>query len=383
LFLGFGWGGAASAAPGAGGVDVIEVSGRIDPLVKDFIGDSLRRAERAASVALVIQLDSGGTLLSAGELDGLASELARARVPVAVWIGPSGARAARGAVRLVRAAAVTGIAPGSHLGSLPAARAVSRHAVDTAAPTLGDFIVGLDGRNVAGRTLSTARVVRRGNLLRREPAVEVRFAKLGLLPRLLHTVASPSVAYLLFVVGLLLLVFEFFTAGVGVAGATGAGCLVLAAYGLTVLPATGPGVALVLLGMFGFAVDVQTGAPRVWTVIGAAALATGSWRLYHGQQLSWLTAVPTMVGVVLFMLAAMPAVVRARFSAPTIGRESMIGEVGEAAAALAPDGMVRVRDGLWQARTNRATPIAAGEPVRVVAVEGLLLEVERTESDRP
>jgi membrane-bound serine protease (ClpP class) len=87
--------------------------------------------------------------------------------------------------------------------------------------------------------------------------------------------------------------------------------------------------------------------------------------------------------VALFMLAAMPAVVRARFSTPTIGRESMIGELGQATAALAPEGTVLVRDALWRARTNRATPIAEGDPVRVVAVEGLLLEVERVESDRP
>src|SRR5437588_1168811 len=115
LCLGLWWPASAGATPPAGGIDVIEVSGSIDPVVRDFIADSLRRAERAASVALVVQLDSGGTLLSAAELDALDSELARARVPVAVWVGPSGARAARGALRLVRAAAVTGIAPGSHV----------------------------------------------------------------------------------------------------------------------------------------------------------------------------------------------------------------------------------------------------------------------------
>jgi membrane-bound serine protease (ClpP class) len=81
-------------------------------------------------------------------------------------------------------------------------------------------------------------------------------------------------------------------------------------------------------------------------------------------------------GTLIFMLSAMTAMVRARFSTPTIGREELVGEMGKAEADVAPDGLVRVRDALWRARTNRATPIHAGDRVRVVAVEGIVLEVE-------
>ncbi|MCB0971666.1 MAG: hypothetical protein KDA97_09165, partial [Acidimicrobiales bacterium] len=72
----------------------------------------------------------------------------------------------------------------------------------------------------------------------------------------------------------------------------------------------------------------------------------------------------------------MPAMVRTRFSTPTIGREWMIGEEGAARTAVSPDGVVEVRGAPWRARTNRATPIAEGDPIRVVEVDGLLLEVE-------
>jgi membrane-bound serine protease (ClpP class) len=75
----------------------------------------------------------------------------------------------------------------------------------------------------------------------------------------------------------------------------------------------------------------------------------------------------------------MTAMVRSRFSTPTVGREGMIGEEGTAEVAVSPDGVVMIRGARWRARTNRATPIAAGEPVRVVAVEGLVLEVEPPE----
>ena len=76
------------------------------------------------------------------------------------------------------------------------------------------------------------------------------------------------------------------------------------------------------------------------------------------------------------MISGMPAMVRTRFSTPTIGRESMIGEMGVALSGVDPEGTVQVRGAPWRARTNRATPIQAGDPVRVVAVDGSLLEVE-------
>jgi membrane-bound serine protease (ClpP class) len=162
-----------------------------------------------------------------------------------------------------------------------------------------------------------------------------------------------------------------------VAAATGAGCLVLACYGLAALPTRPYAVALVVLGVVGFAIDVQAGAPRAWTVIGTLALAVGSVRLYQdGLAPSPLVLTVVMAGTALFMVAGMPAMIRARFATPTIGRESMVGDTGRAVAAVDPEGTVEVRGAPWRARTNRATPIAAGEAVRVVGIDGLLLEVE-------
>ena len=372
-------------------VAVIEVSGRIDPIVADFIRDSLRTAERASSEALVIQLDSPGDLLSGAQMRALTTRLSRSSIPVAVWVGASGSHAYDGAARLADVAPVVGIAQGSRIGrcpecrvraglrttrSLSAPQAQAAKAADLVSPTIGDFIVDLDGRTVNGHTLHTARVVQRGGQPRREPSVQVSFAKLALVQRLLHTVASPSVAYLLLVAGMLLIVFEFFTVGVGLAGGAGALFLVLAGFGLAVLPTRPLGIGLLALGVAGLSIDVQTGAPRFWTGIGAVSLVAGTWMLYDGVGLPLITGVLVLLGAALFMLAAMPSVVRARFSTPTIGRESIVGEVGTATADLNPEGMVRVRDALWRARTNRATPIASGDVIRVAGVEGLVLQVE-------
>jgi membrane-bound serine protease (ClpP class) len=110
--------------------------------------------------------------------------------------------------------------------------------------------------------------------------------------------------------------------------------------------------------------------------VGVVAYALGSVLLFDGVAIGWLPLVAGLVGVVLMMLTGLPATVRSRFSTPTIGRESMIGEMGEAVAEAAPDGVVRVREALWPARTNRATPLAVGDRVRVTGIDGLVLEVE-------
>lgn len=387
---------AASCEPGSGPVSVIEVEGLLDPVLVDFVGDQIDAATEACAVALVLQLDSGGATVGDGELDDLVGAIEGSAVPVDVWIGPSGSTAAGDAVRVVAAAGVTGMAPGSSIEVTPALldareveptalgtadvgdrvgaeRAVELGLVDNDAPIIGEFVVGLTEQGVA------TRVVGEGDERRTEPVTPVSFGGLGVFAELMHTVASPAVAYLLFVIGLALLLFELYTAGVGVAGMVGAGSLVLGCYGLATLPTRPIGVALLLFAMFGYGVDVQTGVPRVWTAIGTTSLVLGSLLLFDGVSVSWVTLTIVIVGMTLAMLAGMPAMVRSRFSTPTIGREWMIGELGEARTDIDPDGVVTIRAAPWRARTNRATPIRAHEPARVVAIEGLLLEVEPAE----
>lgn len=366
-------------------VDVVQVSGWIDPVVADFLDKAVRDSEAGDAEALIIQLDSPGVLLGDHELEELLGVLEEAGVPVAVWIGGSGARASGGAGRLALAGHLAGMAPkarleheGRRLDPDAAFEAGLVELNEEESAVLGTFIAALDGREAAGRTLSTANFTETTDgPPEARLTVQARLAKLDLGPRMLHTVASPPVAYLLLVAGLALVVFELYTGGIGIAGGVGAACVALAGYGLAILPVNPWALALLVLSMFGFAVDVQTGVPRLWTGVGVVALVAGSLLLYDDPvSLGWLPLVGGTVGVVLLMVAGLPATVRSRFSTQTIGRESMIGEEGEAVAAIDPDGVVRVRDALWPARVNRATPLAAGDPVRVIAVVGASLEVE-------
>ena len=139
-----------------------------------------------------------------------------------------------------------------------------------------------------------------------------------------------------------------------------------------------------MASMLAFAVDVQVGVPRLWTAVGTVGTVIASWWLFEplpGASLrpSWITLLAGIGGVLLTFVVGMPSMVRTRFATPTIGREWMIGELGDVIEAVDPDGVVSVRDAKWRARTNRATPVPVGEQVRVVSIDGVTLEVEPLE----
>lgn len=388
----------ADESGSAGRVSVIKVVGLIDPVMADFISRSIEAGEDAGVVAVVLQINSPDAVVSDARLAELARQIHESSVPVAVWVGPSGSSARGGAAQLAGAAERIGIAPGSRLGKtgelVVPEDVLSPAFVDAQerlrngtvgpgeafelgltatedAPVIGEFLVDLPG-------FETREVEQDGRTVR-EPVTTPVFSALPVQDQLFHTVASPAVAYLLLLIGLSLIIFEFFTAGVGVAGLVGAGSLVLSGYGLGILPVRTSSLILIGIAMFGFAVDVQTGVARVWSGIGVAALIVGSVTFYDGFSLSWITLLVGIVGTSLAMIGGMPAMVRTRFSTPTIGREWMIGEEGEAITKVSPDGVVLIRGAKWRARTNRATPIAEGDAIRVAEVDGLLLEVEPLE----
>ena len=403
----------AAVAP----VDVLQVDGFIDPVVASEISDAVTDLATNGSQALVLQVNSRGVVIDDEEFTDLLATIADAPRPVAVWVGPTGARLLGGAVHLLSVADVSGMAPGAEVGYLdtsidnpiaatdPAAIAALESLIgrsvglsdaralgvfrqrisDEGIATIANMLDALDGYEGDGIVLETTeeQITDDGTVQRTTTAVP-RFSKPGLIDQLFHTVASPPVAYLLLLVGLGLLLFEFFTAGVGVAAVVGIVSTLLSAYGLDVLPARGWAVALLVAATVAFAIDVQVGLPRVWTGIGITSTIVGSLWLFEplpGTSLrpSWLTLIAGIGGVMLTYIVGMPSMTRTRFATPTIGRDWMIGSEGTVVSAVAPDGIVRVGDAEWRARTNRATPVEAGDTIRVVAIDGITLEVEPLE----
>jgi membrane-bound serine protease (ClpP class) len=405
--------------PGSGAdvarVDVAQVSGLFDPILVRAVESAIERADREGSQALILQVNSNGTLVSDDVVEDLLELVADASVPIAIWVGPTGSRFYGAAAQLLAVADVTGMAPGARVGyigqpldpddaevdfgvagerlrngsvGLSDARSLDifkQRIDDEGIPTVTNMVQALDGFEENGVVLSTTDlVVLDDGSSRFDTIATVRFSKLSLLDQLFHTVASPPVAYLLLLIGLALLVFEFFTAGVGIAGAVGAVCTVLACTGLAVLPTRPWAFACIVLGMVAFAIDVQVGIPRFWTGVGIALVGIASFFVFEpipGTSLrpSWIALATGIGGITLTFIVGMPSMVRARFATPTIGREWMIGETGSAVDDIDPDGTVEVGAARWRARTNRATPVKAGDPIRVAAIDGVTLEIEPLE----
>jgi membrane-bound serine protease (ClpP class) len=400
-------------------VDVLQVSGLFDPILLDSVETAIADAETNGSQALILQVNSKGTVISDDEVEHLLELIADAPVPIGVWVGPTGARFYGTAAQILAVADVTGMAPGARIGyigvpltpsnaksnggvdfgvaeerlrngsvGLSDARTLDifkQRIADEGVPTVTSMLQALDGFSENGVELDTTELVVLGDgTTRYDTIATVRFSKLSLVDQLFHTVASPPVAYLLLLTGLALIIFEFFTAGVGLAGAVGAVCTVLACTGMAVLPTRPWAFALIVLAMLAFAIDVQVGIPRFWTGVGIVLVSLASLFIYEplpGATLrpSWIALLAGIGGIVLTFIVGMPSMVRTRFATPTIGREWMIGQTGVAVEDIGPEGLVEVGGARWRARTNRATPVSVGDPIRVAAIDGITLEIEPLE----
>lgn len=389
------------------GIDVVQIEGLIDPPNASLLLDAIDDAEARESTLLVIQLDSGGALDV--DVAALARRIAAAEVPIVAWIGPAGSGARGAAAYIATHAHLLSMATNAKIGPsdrypldhtgdrlsvadrpterLGAEDAKAAGIADRVDASLRNLLTDLDGETIetpAGPVELATVVVTEGDDGEpvRQLNQDLRFTKLAVTGQLLHTLGAPWVAYFLLVVGLSLIVFEFYAASVGTAAIVGGLALIGAFTGFSHLPVTLWGLALIGFGLFGLTVDLQAGGVGFWTGAGTLALVAGSISLYEGSSRldpPWWTIVIVVLGTVVFFVGGMSAMLRTRFSTPTVGREGMIGELGVAEVDIAPDGVVRVREALWKARVNRATPLRAGDALRVVSVEGLVLEVEPLE----
>ena len=379
-------------------IRIIEVSGLLDPIEIDYIDSQIQDAQRQWALAIVLQVNSPGSVSDRQEVLDLLQNIEGSLVPVGAWIGQSGATAQGAAAHLVQAADYSGIAPGSRIGNFAefttsaesalqagsndlrrGEDAVEAGLVKVMAPTLGEFLLAMEDAELIEK-ISTE-IEQADGLIQRSVAsdVTVAFNKLSLLDQLFHTIASPAVTYLLFLAGMSLLLLDFFTGGIGVAGSVGCGSLLFGCYGLGVLDVRLWALVLLVIAMLGFAVDLQTGVPRFWTVVGAVLLIIGSLWLFATHSMSWLTLGGGIGLTLAFVLSGMPALIRTRYGTSTLGREWMVGKMTEAATDLTPDGLVVFENSQWRARVNRLTPIKEGESARIVGLEGLVLEVEPEE----
>ncbi|GIX22250.1 MAG: hypothetical protein KatS3mg121_1033 [Gammaproteobacteria bacterium] len=252
--------------------------------------------------------------------------------------------------------------------SLSAEQAAAMGVIDLIAPDLDALLAALDGRRVrldGGREVVLA--------LAGAPRVTVE-------PdwriRLLSVLTDPNVAYMLMMLGLYGLIYEFINPGMIVPGVIGGICLLLGLYALQVLPVNYAGLALMLLGIAFMVGEAFAPSFGILGLGGVVAFTIGSVILLDEE--GYAVSLPLILGNALAALLLFGWVVgmliRLRRRPPLAGREELVGAEVVAEGDFEGEGYVRVRGELWKARS--ASPVRRGQRLRVTRVDGLRLEVE-------
>ncbi len=405
----------------------VRISGAINPVVADFIKTELDRANRQNAPAFLIELDTPGGLDTA--MRDIIQSMLASRVPVIVYVYPSGARAASAGALITLAADFAAMAPGTNIGaatpvsigggggqgeqdqamknkvvndavayarsiaqqrgrnvdwaeqivshsiSTAAAEALELKVIDLVAASENELIEKLDGQ----------RYLRDGqSLLMSLEGVELVFAEMNWRQQILDKISNPNVAYLLMMLGILGIFFEISQPGVVLPGAIGAIAILLALFAFQSLPINYVGVLLILLALVLFILEVKVVSYGMLSVGGIVALSLGSIMLIDSTepylQISLGVIVTTVLvfsGLFLFCLFFVVRTQRSRFIS---GTEAMIGEQGRAVTVIHEQGRVFVHGEYWDAFSLDAIP--EGTAVEVVAM-GPQMKLEVRAVERP
>ncbi len=426
---------AASSHAAPAPVALVSIEGAIGPATADFVGRSLARAAKEGAPLVVLRLDTPGGLDSS--MRDIIRDILASPVPVAVWVGPSGARAASAGTFILYASHVAAMAPATNLGAAsPVAiggppdsgkpDASGKDAKKGAVPQAGDTLMRkatndaaayirslaqLRGRNadwaeravreavslsaveaqkvkvidlvadsvpallkaVDGRTVEAAGEKR----VLATAGAEVNAIQPDWRTRVLSVITNPSVAYLMILVGIYALVFEFSNPGLILPGVVGAICILIAMYAFQLLPVNYAGLALLLLGIAFMVAEVWVTTHGALAVGGLVAFVVGSVMLLDTDVPQFEIPYALIGGVTAasaaFLFLVLGMLVRSRRRPVVSGREELIGAPGEALEEIEGEGWARVHGERWRVRTS--APLKRGQGLRVAAIDGLVLEV--------
>lgn len=404
-------------------VYLLEVDGPITPVMADYVARGIDEAARNGAEAVVIRLDTPGGLSSA--MDDIVQDILQSPVPVIVYVAPEGARAASAGVFITYAAHIAAMAPATNIGSaspvligqdgqptetddtmqrkvvndavakirslaerhgrnadwaeqavreavnITAEQAAALGVVDLVAPSLDALLDAVDGRTV---TTSA------GEVTLRTRDAEVVPVDMTVLERFFQILSDPNIAYILLSLGMLGLFFELANPGSILPGVLGGILLLLGLYALGTLDVNWTGVLLMAFAFLLFLIDLYVPTHGVLTLGGIVSFALGSLLLLQSPaspafQLSRAVIIAVTGTVAAVFLVLVYLVARAHARRPATGKEALIGARAIVRRALEPEGMVFVEGELWRAR-SLSGPIPAGQTVRVVGLEGLVLLVE-------
>ncbi len=399
-------------------VIVITVNGVINPVAAEYIGKNIEKANEKKTEALIIELDTPGGLDTS--MRDIVKDISGSKVPIVVFVSPSGSRAASAGVFVTLAAHIAAMAPGTNIGAAhPVAigekmdKTIAEKATNDAAAyikslaekrgrnaqwaedavrksissteneALKENIIDLVSENITsllsdinGKIVTT---VFGEEELHTENAVVVR-EEMGLRHKILNRISDPNIAYILMILGFYGLFFELTNPGTIFPGVIGGIFLILAFFAFQTLPVNYAGILLIILALILFILEVKVTSHGLLTIGGIISMLIGSLMLFESSapfmKLSLYVVLPGVFFISLFFVLTIRLAVTAYRRKPVTGPEGLEGLVGIANTDITTEsGMVSLHGEIWSALSD--VPISKGEKVIVEAVSGLTVKVKK------
>lgn len=399
----------------------ISVDGSINPSSAEYIISGIKHAQEQNAECLIIKLNTPGGLLQSTRT--IVSGLLAAEVPVIVYVYPQGAQAASAGVFVTLAANIAVMTPGTNIGaahpvgmqgqpdsimnekatndaaafirtisekrsrnvqwaedavrksiSITENEALKLGVIDTIAISMGDLLEKINGLRIS---------LPSGEKILNTAGAEVTEIPMSFKEKILSLLSDPNLAYILLMIGIYGILFELYNPGSIFPGVAGVISLILSFYSLQALPVNYAGVALIVLAIIFFVVEIKVVSHGLLTIGGVISLILGSMMLIETEsaleiaKISWRVILVTVILTVAFFAFAISFGIKAQRRKPTTGKEGIIGEIGEAISDLSPFGQVRVHGEIWSAETSDGSAITKGTRVEVKGVSNLKLKVQK------
>ena len=406
---------------GSDGIIVVKIEGAINPVVAEFVANEIRSANESSEELIVIRMDTPGGLDTS--MRKIIKAIQRSETPVASFVSPGGSRAASAGTFITIASHIAAMEPGTNIGaahpvnltgggtggqgkliedkvvndasayirslaekrgrnthwaelsvrksvSVSAEEAKRLNVIDLVAANLDSLVLALDKREVKlGGSIITLNTAEKN----------IIFKEMNSRQRILDIIASPNVAYVLMMLGLVGLYFELSNPGLILPGVVGSVSLILALYAMQALPINYAGLLLIILGVILLIAEVNVMSYGLLAMSGAISIFLGSIMLIDSDdpamQISKMILYPTLGMTFLFSIGSIYLAKKAHQLVTTTGMEGLLGEVGVVKETLNLEGRVLIHGEMWMAESD--TVISVGEKVSVEVVKGLKIKVRK------
>lgn len=397
---------------------LIEIDGAIGPATAEYVARAIRETAEKDHECLIIRLDTPGGLLESTKE--IVQSIYASPKPVIVYVGPAGATATSAGCFITLAADVAAMAPGTSIGaahpvslgggsgeseggdvmkeklenyaasyieaiaqrrqrnvewavdavrksaSITADQALEKKVVEILADDLPSLLAKLDGREAQGRHLGTA-------------AAEIVPIPMSAREHFFQAIWRPEVMFLLMLAAIYGIIGELSSPGAILPGVVGVVAFILALYLGAALPVNAAGLALIVLAIALFVVDIFAPTHGVLTGGGIIAFLLGGFMLFdqaEGLRLSWAVLLPSALCTAAFFVLVVGAGLKAQFLPAKTGAQTLLGQTADALTPInAAGGMIFIEGEYWSATSD--SPVAAGEPVEITGRDGLNLHVRQ------